>query len=94
MVIKEHNNRRCKLAWEPSDSSKWASVIEKLPKEKGLEAEVTRLRRMRTGTEPIVVGTNFKKKVPHRLEEIPGAIRINVLHKINVQTLRMFLFIR
>ena len=69
-------------------------ALKNFRKLKGLEAKVTRLRRMRTGTEPIVVGTNFKMKVPHTLENSPGAIKINVLHKIYVQTLSMFLSIQ
>ena len=39
---------------------------------------------MRTGTEPIVVGTNFERKVSQMLEKMPGAIKINVLYKINL----------
>ena len=80
-MIKERANRRCKLALESFDRSKYPKVIEKLPKDKDFEVEVTKLRRKRTGTEPIVVGTNRERKVPQRLEKIPGAIKINVLHK-------------
>ena len=82
MVINERANRCCKLALELFDRSKYAKVIEKLPKDKDFEIEVTRLRRKRTGTEPIVFGTNRQRKVPQRLEKIPGAIKFNVLHKI------------
>ena len=39
---------------------------------------------MRTGTEPIVVGTNFERKVSQMLEKMPGAIKINVLYKTNL----------
>ena len=39
---------------------------------------------MRTGTETIVVGTNFERKVSQSLEKMPGVIKINVLYKINL----------
>ena len=39
---------------------------------------------MRTGTDPIVVGTNLERKVSQMLEKMPGAIKINVLYKINL----------
>ena len=83
-MIEERANRRYKLALEPSDRSKYAKIIEKLPKDMDLEVEVTRLRRMRSrkGTEPIAVGTNCERKITQSLQKIPGAIKINVLHKI------------
>ena len=61
-MIKERANRRCKLALESFDRSKYPKVIEKLPKDKDFEVEVTKLRRKRTGTEPIVVGTNRERE--------------------------------
>ena len=77
---------RCKLAMEPSDKSKYAKIIEKLPKDKDLEVEVTRLRSMRSrkGTEPIVFGTNCEREIPQSLQKIRGAIKIKVLNKITL----------
>lgn len=83
-VIKERANRRCKLAMEPFDRGKYAEVIERLPKDEDFEVEVTRLRRKRTGTKPIVAGTNRERQVPQSLQKIPGAIKTNVLHKITL----------
>ena len=73
-------NRCCKHVLQPSDKSKWqiAKVIEKLPKDKDLEVEVTRLRGMRTGIDPFFIGNNFERKAPQMLEKIPGTIKINV----------------
>ena len=79
-------NRLCEHALQSSDKSKWqiAKVVEKLPKDKDLEVEVTRLRGMRTVTDPFFLGNNFKRKAPQMLEKIPGAIKINVVHKITL----------
>ena len=85
-MIKERANRRCKLALEPSDKSKYAKISEKLAKDKDLEVKVTRLRRMRSrkGTELIVFGTNCERKIPQSLQKVPRAIKINVLDKITL----------
>ena len=45
------------------------------------EIEVTRLRGIRTGTEPIVVRTNCQGKVPEG-KKIPGANKTDVLQKL------------
>ena len=76
----------CKHVLQQSDKSKWqiAKVIEKLPKDKDLEVEVTRLRGMRTGIDPFFVGHNFERKAPQMLEKIPGAIKIIVVYKMTL----------
>ena len=45
------------------------------------EIEVRRLRGIRTGTEPIAVGTNCQRKVAED-RKIPGANKINALQKL------------
>ena len=68
----------------PSERNVSIKEIEKLPKYKELEVEVTKMWQMKTSTVPIVVGALglIKSSLEKYVSQILGHIRIEELQKI------------
>ena len=85
IVIKDHENKTCKLidTAVPSDRNTSLKTTEKLSKYKDLEIETTRMWGMKTETIPVVIGVLglIKKGLQKHTEKIPGAINISELQK-------------
>ena len=84
--MKDKKERKCiKIDMSiPFDRNLSIKKVEKLSKYKDLEIEVTKMWEMKTSTVPIVMGALglVKKGFETYIDQIPGHIRIEELHKI------------
>ena len=77
-MIKDHASRCCKLidASVSSDQNNSTKVTEKISKYKGLEIEITQIRRVKTEIVPVIVDelALISKGMQYNLGKISGAI--------------------
>ena len=77
-MIKDHASRCCKLidASVSSDQNDSTKVTEKISKYKGLEIEITQIRRVKTEIVPVIVDelALISKGMQYNLGKISGAI--------------------
>ena len=77
-MIKDHASRCCKLidASVSSDQNNSTKVTEKISKYKGLEIEITQIRRVKTEIVPVIVDelALISKGMQYNLGKISGAL--------------------